>query len=134
MIERLIAALVLLVVGVVAYRTLLVWQIRRTKALAPSDPLLAGLKPGVPTVLYFTTPMCAPCKTQQTPALERLKAQLGEAVQIVRVDATEHPDAAQRWGVLSVPTTFILDGKGATRAVNNGVTEANTLRQQIGVV
>ncbi|MCC6805525.1 MAG: thioredoxin family protein [Anaerolineae bacterium] len=133
MIERLIAALVLLAVGVVAYRLVIAWQIRRACAAAPCDPLLAGLKPGVATVLYFTTPMCAPCKTQQTPALERLKAQLGEAVQIVRVDATEQPDAAQRWGVLSVPTTFVLDGRGATLAVNNGVAEANKLQQQLGV-
>lgn len=133
MIERLIAAAILLAVGLVAYRLVIAWQIRRTTALAPSDPLLADVKPGVATVLYFTTPMCAPCKTQQTPGLDRLKAQLGEAVQIIRVDATEQPDAAKRWGVLSVPTTFVLDGRGTTLAVNNGVAEANKLLQQIGV-
>jgi len=133
MIERLIATLFLLALGVIAYRLMIAWQVRRTTALAPTDPLLTGLKSGVPTVLYFTTPMCAPCKTQQTPALERLQAQLGEAVQIVRVDATEQPDAAQRWGVFSVPTTFILDGRGTTLAINYGVTEVNTLKQQIGV-
>lgn len=131
MIERLILALGLLAIGVIAYRVMIRQQIRRTSELAPTEPLFAGLTPGVPIILYFTTPTCAPCKTQQTPALERLQARLGEAVQIVRVDATQQPDAAQRWGVLSVPTTFILDGQGTTLAINHGVAETDTLQRQL---
>lgn len=131
MIERLIAALVLVVVGVIAYRWMIRRQIAQTAALALTDPLLSGVKAGVPTILYFTTPTCAPCKTQQTPALTRLQSELGAGVQIVRVDATEHPDAAKRWGVFSAPTTFVLDGRGATLAVNHGVAETDKLRQQL---
>ncbi len=131
MLERLLIALVLLALGVVGYRWMIGRQIKRTAALAPSDPLLRDLMPGVPTILYFTTPMCIPCKTQQSPALERLQRELGNGVQIVKVDATEHPDAAQRWGVFSAPTTFILDGRGTTLAVNHGVAEADKLRQQL---
>src|SRR4051812_5972948 len=103
MIERLIAAVVLLAVGVIAYRLMIWRQIRQTTALTSTDPLLSGLKPGVPTILYFTTPTCIPCKTQQTPALQKLQGQLGEGIQIVRVDATEQPEAAQRWCVFSAP-------------------------------
>ncbi len=131
MIERLIVAVVLLAVGVIAYRLVNRRQIQRTTALAPSDPLLSGLKAGVATIVYFTTPTCIPCKTQQVPALNRLQQELGDAVQIVRVDATEDPDAAQRWGVLSVPTTFVIDALGVTQAVNHGVAEADKLRQQL---
>lgn len=131
MIERLIAALVLLAVGYVAYRWMIRRQMRQATALAPSDPLLSGLTPGVATIVYFTTPTCIPCKTQQTPALKRLQDELGAAVQIVRVDATEQPEAAQRWGVFSAPTTFILDGHGVTLAVNHGVAEADKLRRQL---
>ena len=134
MIERLIAALFLLALGVIAYRWMIGRQIKRTSALAPSDPLLSGLRPGIPTILYFTTPTCIPCKTVQAPALKRLQDELGEAIQIVRVDATEDPDAAQRWGVFSAPTTFILDGHGATLAINHGVAEADKLRQQLHAV
>ena len=131
MIERLIAAIVLLALGAIGYRMMIRRQIRRTTALAASDPLLSGLKAGIPTILYFTTPMCIPCKTQQTPALKSLQDELGEAVQILRVDATEQPDAAQRWGVFSAPTTFVLDGRGTTLAVNHGVAEAAKLRTQL---
>lgn len=133
MIERLIVALVLLALGVAAYAVVNRRQVRRATALATHDPLLNGLKAGVATIVYFTTPTCIPCKTQQLPALNRLQQELGEAVQIVRVDATENPDAAQRWGVLSVPTTFVLDAQGTTRAVNHGVTETAKLLQQLRV-
>jgi thiol-disulfide isomerase/thioredoxin len=131
MIERLLVALMLLALGFAAYQVMNRRQISRTTALAPNDPLLSGVKPGVATIVYFTTPTCIPCKTQQMPALNRLQQELGEAVQIVQVDATEDPDAAQRWGVLSVPTTFVLDAMGTTRAVNHGVAETDKLRQQL---
>ncbi len=132
MIERLAAAVVLIALGVIAYRWMIARQIRQTTALAPTDPLLSGIAPGVPTILYFTTPMCIPCKTQQAPALSRLQSELGAALQVVKVDATEQPDAAKRWGVFCAPTTFVLDGRGTTLAVNHGVAEAETLRHQLG--
>lgn len=131
MIARFVIALVLIAVGVWGYRWMIRRQIRQTTALAPTDPLLSGIAPGVPTILYFTTPMCIPCKTQQSPAITRLQSELGAGVQVVKVDATENPDAAKRWGVFCAPTTFVLDGMGATLAVNHGVAEADTLRRQL---
>ena len=131
MLLRLIFAFALIVIGVVSYRWWIARQMRRTTALALTDPLLSSIEQGVPTILYFTTPMCIPCKTQQAPALERLQRELPGAVQVVRVDATEQPEAAQRWGVFSAPTTFVLDRNGKTLAVNYGVAEAEKLRQQL---
>lgn len=86
---------------------------------------------GTPAILYFTTPTCAPCRTVQGPAIEELGAQFGERLQIIKVDASERVDLANQWGVLSVPTTFIIDGQGQPRHVNNGVTSAAKLRQQL---
>ena len=56
---------------------------------------------------------------------------MGEAVQIIQVDATENPDAATRWHVQTVPTTFILDGQGQPKDVNHGVAGVKKLRQQL---
>ncbi|HLU09976.1 MAG TPA: thioredoxin family protein [Oceanobacillus sp.] len=131
MLERLLFTLILLAAGVVIYQLSVRNQIRRTSAFAQTDPLLQAVKPGVPTILYFTTPTCAPCRTQQTPALARLQSELGDAVQIVRVDATEHPEDADRWGVFSAPTTFIIDASGHTRAVNHGVADDHKLKRQL---
>ncbi len=89
------------------------------------------LRASVPAILYFTTPDCAPCRTVQGPAIEELRAQFGERLQIVKVDASQRTDLANAWGVLSVPTTFIIDAQGLPRHVNNGVTLAPRLRQQL---
>jgi len=92
---------------------------------------LESLKPGVPAVLYFTTPACVPCKTMQRPALARLRERLGAGVQVIEIDASARPDLADYWGVLTVPTTFIIDSKGRPRCVNHGVASAEKLQRQI---
>ncbi|MFN2197992.1 MAG: thioredoxin family protein, partial [Anaerolineales bacterium] len=81
---------------------------------------LQGFTPGIPAILYFTTPTCAPCKTVQRPAIQKVKQALGEKVQVIEIDASERKDLADDWGVLSVPTTFIIDKKGQPRQVNHG--------------
>ena len=92
---------------------------------------LETIHPGVPTILYFTTPSCIPCKTTQRPALARLQERLGDSVQVVEVDASEHSDLADFWGVLSVPTTFIIDSKGRPRRINHGIASAEKLQMQL---
>lgn len=92
---------------------------------------LSGLKPGIPAILYFTTPDCQPCKTTQRPALAQLKQQLGDGLQVLQVDASIRKDLAEHWGVLSVPTTFVVDSQGQPRRVNHGVALADQLRAQI---
>lgn len=87
--------------------------------------------PNKPVIVYFTTPDCAPCKTVQRPALSRVMQLLGDSLEVVEIDATQRPDLAKRWGVMSVPTTFLLDARGEARYVNNGVTRAEKLMEQI---
>ena len=92
---------------------------------------LENLRPGVPAILYFTTPGCVPCKTVQRPALARLQEVLGHSIQVIEVDAAAQPELADYWGVLSVPTTFIIDARGQARRVNHGVASAEKLEKQI---
>jgi thioredoxin 1 len=92
---------------------------------------LESITPGVPAILYFTTPTCVPCKTVQRPALEKVTGLLEDQVQVIEVDCTERPELAEFWGVLSVPTTFIIDGSGQPRQVNHGVTRSEKLLAQL---
>lgn len=99
-----------------------------------SPGLLADLglsRPPGFTLVYFTTPTCAPCKTVQRPAIEHVRKQLGNQLSVIEIDATEKPEIASRWGVMSVPTTFLFDPKGELRHVNHGVTRAEKLLKQI---
>jgi thioredoxin 1 len=92
---------------------------------------LEGLQPNTPAILYFTSPYCVPCKTTQRPALKRLLEKTGERVQLLQVDALEQPNLAESWGVLSVPTTFVIDSGGQVRRVNHGVTSTEKLLAQL---
>jgi len=92
---------------------------------------LETIRPGVPAILYFTTPTCVPCKTVQRPALAKLQERLSDSIQVIEVDAAVQPELANYWGVLSVPTTFIIDGRGRPRRINHGVSSADKLQKQI---
>ena len=92
---------------------------------------LVGTLPNKPLIVYFTTPDCAPCKTIQRPALNKLLTLMGDSVQVLEIDAIQRPDLAKQWGVMSVPTTFLLDARGEARYVNNGVTRVEKLMEQL---
>jgi thiol-disulfide isomerase/thioredoxin len=134
MIERIVVALLLVAIGFVIYGGLRRYHVRRVAAAVVADPILRDLKPNIPTIVYFTTPTCVPCHTQQQPALARLQTEFGDHIQIIRVDAAENPDVADRWGVFSAPTTFVLDSQGRPRQVNHGVADTDKLRRQIQAV
>lgn len=107
--------------------------VRAERSQASQDGQVPGAKPGTPAILYFTTPDCAPCRTVQRPALRALQERLGEqSLQVIEVNVQEQPDLASRWGVLSVPTTFIIGADGRLKHVNHGVTRAERLLEQIG--
>ena len=124
---RLLLALLILLSGVLLYRGVNSLTLRRARVRVPG---LERLRPGVPVLLYFTTPTCAPCKTVQRPAIERLQERIGEGLEVVEVDASSQPELASQWGVLSVPTTFIIDAQGNPRYVNHGVAPLEKLQRQ----
>lgn len=132
--ERLLITTILLIVGALAYQSYRRTQLQRAAKNAVHDPLLAGLQLTIPTVVYFTTPHCIPCRLTQQPALEHLQSELQGNLQVIRIDATQDPQTANRWGVMTAPTTFILDQTGAPRAVNHGAASALKLKQQINTV
>jgi thiol-disulfide isomerase/thioredoxin len=130
---RLGIALVIVLGGVLFYWAATKLRLSLLRRRAKSGGHFGGLelRPGVPAILYFTTPDCAPCRTVQGPAIEALSEQLGERLQVIKIDASEQMALADYWGVLTVPTTFIIDAQGRPRHVNNGVIPAVRLRQQL---
>jgi len=121
-------AIAIIAVGIFGY-----WLInQRLLVRAKSNVFtLFSQLPNKPVIVYFTTPDCAPCKTVQRPALNRVSQLMGDSLEVVEIDATQRPDLAKIWGVMSVPTTFLLDARGEARYANNGVTRAEKLMEQL---
>lgn len=125
---RLLWSLVIIVGAYLLMRLTLWWMLNRAQNTIQRP---SAFEPGRPTIIYFTTPDCIPCKTVQRPALQKALSQMGEAFQLVEVNAYEKPELARQWGVLSIPTTFILDSTGKPRHVNYGVAPAEKLVRQL---
>ena len=131
---RLGLAILLIVIGVGLYWGWNKLQLRRLGRRGQKQDALRGLevlRAGVPGVLYFTTPDCHVCLTAQRPALQRLQADLGDGLQVIEVDASAHTNLADYWGVLSVPTTFIIGTDGRPHSLNHGLTSKEKLLHQI---
>jgi thioredoxin-like negative regulator of GroEL len=84
-----------------------------------------------PAILYFSGTACTICHTAQRPALDRLAPELDGFVRVREVDVAEEPTLAQRFKVMSLPTTVVLDADGRARAVNAGFAPAQTLQRQL---
>lgn len=125
---RFIIAIGIIGLGAAAY-----WFVNQRLLARAKNNLFTLFKklPNKPVIVYFTTPDCVPCKTVQRPALDQIRLLLGEKLQVIEIDASERPDLAQRWGVMSVPTTFLLDARGEARYVNNGVARVEKLMEQV---
>jgi len=134
MLERLLIAGLLFTVGMIAYVVYHRLHLSHLSKSIDLDPILTDLKRDVSTIVYFTTPMCIPCKTLQQPALHKLQTELGDGcIQIVQIDATKDPSTAERWGVMSAPTTFVLDETFQPKHINHGVADVNKLKRQLGI-
>lgn len=131
MLERLVITLVLAGLGWLVYRTISSYILSRHAGRALR---LDGYQPGRPAIVYFTAPGCRPCDTIQRPALIELVALSRQRLQVIEIDATRQPRMADAWGVLTVPTTFIIDSRGQPRGVNHGVARAKKLASQLASV
>ncbi len=61
-----------------------------------------------PVVVDFWAPWCGPCKAV-APVLEQLAA-AHDRVEFVKLDIDANPEAASRFGVLSIPTVILFEG------------------------
>lgn len=122
-----------LAIGIIGLGVFAYWLINQRLLVRARNNVftLFNKLPDKPVLVYFTTPDCAPCKTVQRPAIDRISNMLGETLEVVEIDAYEQPELARTWGVMSVPTTFVIDARGEARYVNNGVARAEKLLEQI---
>jgi thioredoxin 1 len=126
MIERILIALAIVGLGLLAYQLFL--QAQRRRAVRRSLDRVATGRSGL---LVFTSPTCAPCKLQQLPIIDRILLDWRDKIEVEIVDVTEKPDVAAQYGVWSLPTTIVLDERRRVIAINQGVAPEHKLRAQL---
>lgn len=82
-------------------------------------------------ILAFSSADCRQCKQLQEPALRRVLEERGETVAVVTIDAPRSPEMTERYQVLTLPTTVVLDANGKAHAVNYGFANSSRLLEQI---
>ena len=138
--ELIIRLGILAAVGIVT--ALLVWggrryvEAQRRRALAARTfdyNNVAVLEDGQASIriLAFSSADCRQCHQLQEPALKRVQQARGDVVRVVEGDATSDEQLVQRYHVLTVPSTVILDAAGNAQAVNYGFANTRRLLEQV---
>lgn len=83
-----------------------------------------------PAIVAFTHPLCASCRAAQQPALERLRT-IAHYVRVEVVDVQREPQRARRYGILTVPSTAVVDPAGRIAALNHGLVDEHRLLRQL---
>lgn len=85
-------------------------------------------------ILAFSSADCHQCHTLQTPALRRVTEARTCQVSVEDIDAPSSPELTQRYQVLTLPTTVVLDAVGHVHAVNYGFANTQRLLEQVDEV
>lgn len=79
------------------------------------------------SILYFRSDNCSGCAAQNQ-IIRQLAVDLQKAIK--KIDVDENPQLAETYGVISLPTTLVMDAAGNARYINYGVVNPRKLTQQ----
>lgn len=139
MIERAVVLVLIAASVAVVVAAARAWSARRLIGLHAEgqDRLWSALgetPDGRPSLVVFSTPSCAACRTAQRPAVESVAARFGQALRVVSVDLAERPAIGHAFKVLTAPTTVVLAGDGRVGSFNHGFAPADQLAAQVSAL
>ena len=136
--------------GVLVLVSILLWltvcsgrrfvEAQRQRALA-ATPIISGNNNvdanaswSLVRILAFSSADCRQCHELQIPALQRVLDARGSKVSVAEVDAPNSNDLTQRFRVLTLPSTVVMDAAGRAHAVNYGFANTQRLLEQVDEV
>ena len=78
-----------------------------TKSVGDNDFEALVINAGKPVLVDFWAEWCGPCK-MIGPSLEEISEELGEQVDIVKLNIDDHPDTPAKYGVRGIPTMILF--------------------------
>ena len=85
------------------------------------------LKSASPVVVDFWAEWCGPCR-MIAPALEEIAGDIGDKVDIVKLNIDENPDTPGKYGVRGIPTMLLFKG-GEAVAQKVGAAPRSNIQQ-----
>lgn len=126
MVERLLLTLAIALMGAILLAALRrLHQRRASRQLAATAAAVRQ-----PAILYFRSDHCAPCRAQSH-HLRQLQHDLDGRLAIRVIDAERESDLAARYGIVTLPTTLVTDGRGQVKHINYGLAASATLARQL---
>jgi thioredoxin 1 len=87
------------------------------------------LKANKPVLVDFFADWCGPCRVQG-PILEELKRNMGDRIEIRKIDVDQHMELANQYAIRVVPT-LIIEKDGKVMRTLEGLTSAESLETML---